>query len=65
MHIPYVLHAIPYIYYAYYIHSMHIPGFGTRNRFPRYSLSPSLTESQLLTPSTWSIRVYFACSYLL
>ena len=55
MHITFICHA----------YAIHIPGFGTRKRFPHYSLSPSLTESQLLTPSPRSIGVYFACSYLL
>ena len=57
----YTMH-ITFIFHAY---AIHIPGFGTWKRFPHYSLSPSLTESQLLTPSPRSIRVYFACSYLL
>ena len=55
MHITFIFHTC----------SIHIPGFGTRNRFPHYSFSPSLTESALLAPFPRSICVYFACGYLL
>ena len=65
MYIPCVLHAVPYICHAYYIIFQAYSRLRNPEPFSSFSLSPSLIESQVLTPFPRSIRVYFACSYLL